>query len=103
LITPIGQRQILQTVTAEAVRAAQEGSELVQREVARRQFLEHLLAEDQGAVHQVTSTENLRLEENAKEQRRRHKETPAGKPGEQAEQEEPGQAGPADPHLDFLA
>ena len=103
MITPIGQRQILQTVAAEAVRAAHEGGEHVQREIVRRQILDQQLAEDQGSVHQVSPSENLRLEENAREQRRGGRGRPEGDlretDGEMAE----GQAGPADSTLDFLA
>lgn len=104
MITPIGQRQVLQTVAAEAVRAAHEGNEQVQREIARRQVLDQRLAEDQGAVHQVSSTENLRLEENAQEQRRH-----GGRPGREelpeaeAVEGAGSPAGPADSHLDLLA
>jgi hypothetical protein len=103
LITPIGQRQILQTAAAEAVRAAHEGSENVQREIARRQFLDQRLAEDQGAVHQVTSSENLRLEADKKEQKPGNRGALKGEPGELADGDDPGQAGPADSLLDFLA
>lgn len=103
MITPIGQRQILQTAVAEAVRAAHEGGEHVQREMARRHLLDRQLAEDQGAVHQVTSTENLRLEENPREQKHRQHGPPSGEQREAGDGEEAGPAGPADSSLDFLA
>lgn len=104
MITPIGQRQVLQTVAAEAVRAAHEGNEQVQREIARRQILDQRLAEDQGAVHQVSSAENLRLEENPHEQRRRGGHPAQEEPTEAEDGEpEPRPAGPADSHLDLLA
>lgn len=103
MITPIGQRQILQTVAAEAVRAAHEGGEHVQREIVRRQLLDQQLAEDQGSVHQVSASENLRLEENAREQKRGGKGRPEGSPRDADGEEVAGQAGPADSTLDFLA
>lgn len=103
MITPIGQRQILQTAAAEAVRAAQEGGEHVQREIARRQILDQQLAQDQGAVHQVTSSENLRLEEDARERKRREQEAREGRSGESADGPEDSPAAPAESHLDFLA
>ena len=103
MITPIGQRQILQTVVAEAVRAAHEGGEHVQREIVRRQIFDQLMAEDQGSVHQVSSTENLRLEENAREQKRGGRGRPEESPRETDGEEAAGQAGPADSTLDFLA
>ncbi len=107
MITPIGLRQVLQMAAAEAVRGAQGGSEQVQRELARRQFLDQRVAEDQGAVHQVPSTENLRLEEQpreqAKEQKPRQRGAPKTTPSAQPDDAEAGQAGTADPHLDFLA
>lgn len=103
MITPIGQRQILQTASAEAVRAAHEGGEHVQREIARRQILDQQLAEDQGAVHQVTSSENLRLEEDARERKRREREAKEGKPGEPAAGSGESPAEAAESHLDFLA
>lgn len=103
MITPIGQRQILQTAVAEAVRAAHEGGEHVQREMSRRHILDRQLAEAQGAVHQITSSENLRLEENPKEQKRGQRGPhPGGEPREDGSPE-PGPAGPADSTLDFLA
>lgn len=103
MITPIGQRQILQTASAEAVRVAQEGGEQVQREIARRQILDHQLAQDQGAVHQVTSSENLRLEEDARERKRREREAREGKAAEPADTGGDSPAAPAESHLDFLA
>lgn len=104
MITPIAQRQVLQTAAAEAVRAAQEGGEQVQREAARKQLLDQRRAEDQGSVHQVSSAENLRLEENPRERRggaqERHS-TKAEPEGAEAEPEGPAAA--ADSHLDLLA
>lgn len=103
MITPIGQRQILQTAAAEAVRAAQDGGEQVQREIARRQFLDQRLEEYQGEVHQVTSSENLRLEEYPKERKQGNRGTPEGESEEPSGPEEPGRAGSADSILDLLA
>ena len=103
MITPIGQRQVLQTAAAEAVRAAHEGGEHVQREIARRQVFDQRMAEDQGSVQQVTSSENLRLEENPRDQKRGQRGSQEGGSQEPGETGAPGQAGPADSTLDFLA
>lgn len=104
MITPIAQRQVLQTAAAEAVRAAQEGGEHVQREAARKQILDQRRAEDQGSVHQVSSLENLRLEENSRERKGGGRERP-GPEGELdgAEPEPESPAAAADSHLDLLA
>lgn len=103
MITPIGQRQILQTASAEAVRAAHEGGEQVQREIARRQVLDQRLAEDQGSVRQVASTDGLRLEENPQDRRRDQPEARDREAGPDAGEEPGPRAAPADSHLDFLA
>lgn len=95
---------MLQTAALEAVRAAHEGNEDMQREVARRQFLDHRLAEDQATVHRVTTSDNITLEKNPQERKR-------GAPGKDAKGQEgedggeaPGEgAGTAESRLDFLA
>jgi hypothetical protein len=104
LITPILQRQMLQTAALEAVRAAHEGNEEVQREVARRQFLDSRLAEDKASVHQVSTSDGIRLEKNPQERKRGggSKDSPTSGGGGRGETPEEG-AGSAESHLNFLA
>jgi len=104
VITPILQRQMLQTAALEAVRAAHEGNEEVQREIARRQFLDHRLAEDLSSVHQVATAENIRLEKNPQERKRKEpgKEL-RGHQGEDAGEPPDEEAGSAESHVNILA
>ena len=61
MISPLGQRQILQTAAVETARQALEGSFLVQREQARRQAFDAKLAEAQADVPDISESESLRL------------------------------------------
>ena len=61
MISPLGQRQILQTASVETVRLAMEGGLLVQREQARRQAFDAKLAEAQADVPDISESENLKL------------------------------------------
>ena len=61
MISPLGQRQILQTASVETVRQAMEGGFLVQREQARRQAFDAKLAEAQADVPDISESESLRL------------------------------------------
>jgi hypothetical protein len=61
MISPLGQRQILQTASIETVRQAMEGGFLVQREQARRQAFDAKLAEAQADVPDISESESLRL------------------------------------------
>ena len=63
MITPLGQRQMFQTINAEAVRSALEVSGLFQRELAQKQALLDRMAEDQASVPQIPRTDGLRTEE----------------------------------------
>jgi hypothetical protein len=104
VITPILQRQMLQTAALEAARAAHEGNEEMQREVARRQFLDHRLAEDQASVHQVSTAENLRLEKNPQERKRGGGGKGSQGPGRGGGEEPPEDgAGSAESHVNILA
>ena len=95
---------MLQTVALEAVRAAHEGNEEVQREVARRQFLDSRLAEDKASVHQVSHSENLRLEKNPQERKKGSSGKGApGEPGAMGEEGPDDEAGSAESHLNILA
>ncbi len=95
---------MLQTAALEAQRAAHEGNEEMQREVARRQFLDHRLAEDLASVHQVATAENIRLEKNPQERKGREQPKASkeqdGDPSEEALEDA---AGSAESHLNFLA
>ena len=104
MITPILQRQMLQTAAIEAAKAAHEGNEEMQREVARRQFLDHRLAEDQASVHQVSTSEDIRLEKNPQERKRggAGKES-KGSAGEGSEEPPGEEAGSAESHVNILA
>jgi hypothetical protein len=61
MISPLGQRQILQTASIETVRQAMEGGFLVQREQARRQAFDAKLAEAQADVPDIPESESLKL------------------------------------------
>ncbi len=104
MISPLGQRQILQTAAVETVRLAMEGGFQVQREQARRQAFDAKLAEAMLDVADVAETDALKLSEHgAQEQEARQghgtgttEELPSG------ETEDPPAEG-AGPHLDLLA
>ncbi len=95
MITPLTQRQVLQTAAMEAVRQALDGSQQVQREQARRHAVEVRQAEEADEVHDVAEVEALRLEERREQRRGHSEERPEDDPEEAAE--------PAEKHLDFLA
>lgn len=102
MISPLGQRQTLQTVAVEAVRQAMEGGAQVQREQARRQAFDAKLVEAMSDVGEVQESDVLRLADH--EGRDNRQEQGTGHTGE-AEDEEPP-ASPAEgagPHLDLLA
>jgi hypothetical protein len=63
MISPLGQRQILQTAAVETVRQAMEGGFQVQREQARRQAFDAKLAEAMLDVSDVAETDVLKLTE----------------------------------------
>ncbi|MBI4911405.1 MAG: hypothetical protein HY823_01595 [Acidobacteria bacterium] len=103
MITPLALRQMFQTVAAESVRAAHEGNEQSQREVARRLLFDHRMAEDQSAVHLVAESQGLKLEERQGGR--------GGSPRQPKERQEAGNedsvdeapADSAEKHLDLLA
>jgi len=102
VVTPLGQRQVFQAANAEAVRAAHQVSEQLQREDVRRKAADDKLLEDQASVREVTGSENIRTEE-----RRGGKGGGEGR-GTQEEAEESAQeAKPeedgSEKKLDFLA
>jgi hypothetical protein len=104
MISPLGQRQILQTAAVEAVRQAMEGGFQVQREQSRRQAFDAKLAEAMLDVSDVAETDELQLsghDTQDQEARRGH--------GTGASEDLPGEgtgatpAEGAEPHLDLLA
>ena len=106
MISPLGQRQILQTAAVETVRQAVEGGALVQREQARRQAFEARLAESLADVPDVPEADSLRLSED----RARDRERGGGRrpPSRREGEGDPGSGGsaPAEgagPGLDLLA
>jgi hypothetical protein len=104
MISPLTQRQILQTAAVEAVRLSMEGGAQVQREQARKQAFDAKLAESLLDVADVAETEKQKLAEQEAEERRRRKQHGTG-----ASEDLPTEAseGPpaegAGPHLDLLA
>lgn len=106
MISPLGQRQILQTAAVETVRQAMEGGALVQREQARRQSFEAHMAESLADVPEVPESDSLRLSgEPSRQRNRRDGQPPQGAPGEDPHAGVTG-ATPAEgagPGLDLLA
>jgi hypothetical protein len=103
MITPLAQRQMFQTINAEAVRAALEVSGQFQKELAQKQALLERMAEDNTAVPQIPKAEGLKIEERRQGRQEQGRE---GQAEEQEGQESPQagtEANPADAHLDFLA
>jgi hypothetical protein len=104
MITPLTQRQMFQTVNAEAVRTAAEVSGQLQRETATRQALANRMAQDHANVPEIPAGEGLRTEEKQnREQNRGRRGARHGQPDEDEGPEDDGQANPAGPHMDFLA
>jgi len=102
VITPLAQRQMFQTANIEAVRAAHEVSDQIQREQSRRKTAEDHATEDQASVRGIPASEQIRTEER---ERNRHQDREAGESSEGDERQAPVDetAESADSHLDFLA
>jgi len=98
MISPLGQRQILQTAAIETVRLAMDGGAQVQREQARRQAFDAKLAEAMVEVPEVAESDELRLSE-----RQGQRGSQGGGTGASDEEAEESPAEGADPHLDLLA
>ena len=104
MITPLAQRQMFQTVNAEAVKAALEVSGQFQRELAQQQAMRDRLAEDQASVPVVPTAEELRTEERQGGRREEAQEDHPEDRGEGGSGERDGaSAKTADGHLDLLA
>lgn len=105
MVSPLGQRQMFQTVNAEAFKAAQEVSGQLQREVGQRQAMADRIAEAQGSVPEIPRTDGMKTEERQRgRQGRGHEGSPGeARDGEGEAEETPASAITAENHLDFLA
>ena len=103
MISPLGQRQILQTAAVETVRQAMEGGFQVQREQARRQSFDAKLAEAMVDVADVAATDVLKLSEHGSQEQGGGREHGAGATEDLPAELEDSQAEGAGPHLDLLA
>jgi hypothetical protein len=103
MITPLAQRQMFQTINAEAVKAALEVSGQFQRELSHRQAMVERMIEDQASVPVVPTAEELRTEERKGGRRDQGREARGeDQDGNDAGDLEGGSAKPADGHLDLL-
>jgi hypothetical protein len=98
MISPLGQRQILQTLAAETVRQAMEGGAQVQREQARKRAFDAKLVEAMEDVAEVAETESMKLSERQGQGGKQESAT-----GASADEDEESPAEGAGPHLDLLA
>jgi hypothetical protein len=101
MISPLGQRQVFQTANVEAVRQAQEVSEQIQRENAKKRAVDDQLLEDQASVRVVAESGVIQTNERqggrgAQEELQEQKPAKERKDGEKP-------AESADSHLNFLA
>lgn len=104
MISPLGQRQILQTAAVETVRQAMEGGFQVQREQARRQAFDAKLVEAMDDVSDVNGADGLKLSEHGAQEQAGGGQHGTGASGEPEAEEEGGtQAEGARLHLDLLA
>lgn len=99
MITPLAQRQMFQTANIEAVRAAHEVSDQIQREQSRKKTAEDRAAEDQASVRGIPASEQIRTEERERNRNQHREPEDEGEPQSGADET----AESADPHLDFLA
>jgi hypothetical protein len=103
MISPLGQRQIFQAANVEAVKQAQEVSEQIQRENAKKRVADERLLEDEASVRVISNAESIRTDERQGRggQGSAEEELPSGTPKPKQEEENPAES--ADSHLDFLA
>lgn len=102
MITPLALRQMFQAANLEAVRAAHEVSDQIQREQSRKKTAEDRAAEDQASVRGIPASEHIRTEE--RERNRQQKRETGESSEDEARQRRDGEkAESADAHLDFLA
>ncbi|WP_316676512.1 hypothetical protein [uncultured Tolumonas sp.] len=63
MISPLGQRQVFQTANVEAVRQAQEVSEQIQRENAKKRAADDQMLEDEASVRVIAESEKIETSE----------------------------------------
>lgn len=103
MISPLGQRQILQTAAVETVRQAMEGGFHVQREQARRQAFDAKLAEAMKDVPEVAESDVLKLTEHKQQEEEGRQQHGTGASEDLPEEVLETPAEGAGPHLDLLA
>jgi hypothetical protein len=103
MISPLGQRQILQTAAVETVRAAMEGGFQVQREQARKQAFDTKLAEAMLDVSDVAETDAMKLTEHGSQDQGDRKGHGTGASEDLPPGSEAAPAEGAGPHVDLLA
>lgn len=103
MISPLGHRQVFQTANVEAVRQAQDVSEQIQREIAKKKALDDRLSEDQASVRVVAESERIMTDEQ-KSGGGNQGQPPERRSVQQGKTDEPEDtAESADTHLNFLA
>ena len=102
MISPLGHRQVFQTANVEAVRQAQDVSEQIQREIAKKKALDDRLSEDQASVRVVAESERIMTDEQ-KGGGGNQAPLPGRRNAGPEEEAEPDTAESADSHLNFLA
>jgi hypothetical protein len=100
MISPLGQRQVFQTANVEAVRQAQEVSELIQRENTKKRVVDDRLLEDQASVRVIAESEHIQTGER-QGGGGAQQELEDAEPKEKPQEEHTAET--ADSHLDFLA
>jgi len=104
MISPLGQRQILQTAAVETVRQALEGAQQVQREQARRQAFDAKLVEALLDVPDISGSDVLKLTEHGAQDQPKEQEHGTGATDDLPLDEPMAtSAEGAGPHLDLLA
>ncbi len=105
MISPLGQRQILQTAAVETAKLALEGGVQAQREQARKAAFDAKLAEALEDVPEISHSESMLLKGKSQEG-----QDSGAKHGTGASEDLPAEAGTeitpaaaAGPHLDLLA
>ena len=101
MITPLVQRQILQTASVEAARLAVDGHAQIQQEQARRQAFDARLAEAMTEVADVEQSDVLQLTDREGKGRQPGHGTGHGDEGTPEAESDPAEG--AGPHLDLLA
>jgi hypothetical protein len=103
MISPLGQRQILQTAAVETVKQALEGGHQILQELARRQAFDAKLMEATLDVPDVSETDDLKLTEQNNREHSGHQHGTGSSEEPPPDVAEELQAEGARPHLDLLA